>query len=375
MKKLSLLAPLFFIAATAGAQGTLSTQGMGFPPGQLSTQAISMGGAIGEADPLSALNPAALTLLNASIITMQAAPEFRRVTAGSVSQRTSVSRFPLFLGGLKLGQKFTAALSASTLLDRTWSTTVADSQILAVGDTVRELRTQQSDGSLVDVRAALGYMVTPWFRVGLGVHALSGRDFLRSIRTFSDSLRFAPDTQENTLSFGGNAVSLGVQTIWPRKVAIGASYRRGGSLSAYHVDSVVGRGSAPDHYGVSIAYLGINGTTVGVRAAKDSWSRLAGLGSTLKIHEGWDIGVGGDVTGPRFGNSPIALRAGARWRTLPFSIGVDPVKETTFSGGFGLPMAGGRVELNVGALHSDRSAGAGPTESAWTISTGFSVRP
>ena len=45
------------------AQGTLSTQGLGFPPGQLSTPAILMGGSIGEADPFSPLNPASIGLL------------------------------------------------------------------------------------------------------------------------------------------------------------------------------------------------------------------------------------------------------------------------------------------------------------------------
>ena len=44
----------------AAAQGTLSTQGLGYPPGQLSTPASSMGGAIGEIDPFSPINPASL---------------------------------------------------------------------------------------------------------------------------------------------------------------------------------------------------------------------------------------------------------------------------------------------------------------------------
>ena len=39
------------------AQGTLSTQGFGYPPGQLSTRSLATGPGIGEFDPDSQLNP------------------------------------------------------------------------------------------------------------------------------------------------------------------------------------------------------------------------------------------------------------------------------------------------------------------------------
>ena len=65
---------LMLASVSLRAQGNLSTQGLGFPPGQLSTKAISMGGSIGEGDPLSPLNPASLSLLLTSMITMQAEP-------------------------------------------------------------------------------------------------------------------------------------------------------------------------------------------------------------------------------------------------------------------------------------------------------------
>jgi hypothetical protein len=155
---------------------------------------------------------------------------------------------------------------------------------------------------------------------------------------------------------------------------IGVGYRHGGSFHTYSGNTIVASGSAPDHVGVSLAYLGINGTTLGVRAARDSWSRLRGLSATMNVHEAWDIGLGADVTGPRFGDTPVGLRAGARWRTLPFSADAKPVKERTVSGGFGFPMADRRVELHLGALRATRTSGTA-TETAWTISTGFAVRP
>jgi hypothetical protein len=357
----------------ASAQGTLSTQGLGFPPGQLSTPAILMGGAIGEVDPLSPINPAAIGLLMTPIIWFQAEPEYREVQVGTKTERTSVARFPLFLGSMPVGSRWGVAVSASTLLDRTWETTVRDTQVVS-GDTLAGTFASRSDGSIADLRLAVSYATTSWLRIGVAGHAFSGRDVLRVARNFDDTLRFAADTQRTTLSFGGNAISVGAQTLWPRVGTIGVGYRHGGSFHTYSGNTIVASGSAPDHVGVSLAYLGINGTTLGVRAARDSWSRLRGLSASMNVHEAWDIGVGADVTGPRFGDTPVGLRAGARWRTLPFSADAKPVKERTVSGGFGFPMADRRVELHLGALRATRTSGTA-TETAWTISTGFAVRP
>lgn len=363
------------LAGAAGAQGTLSTQGLGFPPGQLSTAAATMGGAIGEADAMSPLNPAAVAILTTPILAFQAAPEFRELRIGPQSIRSSVSRFPLFLASMTVGPRWSIGLSASTLLDRTWETVTRDTQDVN-GTTVTSTLGQRSDGSISDTRLAVAAITNDWLRLGIAGHAFSGRDVLRNIRTFDDSLRFARDTQQTTLSFGGNAISVGAHAAWPRKGAIGVSYRHGGTLRVYDTnENPVGSGAAPDHYGVSLVYLGISGTTLGVRAARDSWSRLRGLSTSLNVHEGWDLGFGGDVTGPRFGGSPMSLRAGYRWRTLPFSANATAVKERTVSGGFAFPMAARRVDLSVGALRATRTAGTGQSEIAWTINTGFAVRP
>ncbi len=357
------------------AQGTLSTQGLGFPPGQLSTPAASMGGAIGDADPMSPLNPAAIGLSGYPMIYMQAEPEFRTLTIGARKQRTSVSRLPVFLGILPLGARWAVSASAATLLDRTWATVTRDTQVVGGTDTLGSDMLRRSDGSIADLRLAVSFAARPWLRVGIGGHAFSGRDLIESVRTFDDTVHFASDTQQTSISFGGNAVSLGVQTFWTRVAALGVSYRRGGSFRTFKDGQPQDVASAPDHFGASLVYLGVQGTSIAVRAAKDTWSRMQDVNPGMNVHEGWDIGAGADVTGPRFGGAPVAFRAGGRWRTLPFSASATPVRERTWSGGIGLPMARGRVELNIGALRASRSADAGISESAWTISTGFAVRP
>ena len=362
------------LSSVASAQGTLSTQGLGYPPGQLSTHAKTMGGSSGEIDAASPLNPASISLIPAAILMMQAEPEYRTLRVGTQKQKTSVSRFPVFMGALPLGPRWAIALSASTLLDRTWATTTRDSQTIG-GENVKFRTEQLSDGSITDLRFAVAYTPTSRLRLGLGLHGLTGRDLLRSDMFFDDAERFDTLVTQSTVSFGGRAISGGAQFVVPRVVTIGASYRKGGPMRLYDVDSVVGRGTAPDHYGVSVGYLGIRGTTLAVRVAKDKWSNLKGMAPTLNIHEGLDIGVGGDMTGPSFGANAITFRAGGRWRTLPFSATPTAVKEQTWSGGFGIPIARGDVQLNLGVLRASRTGDAGSSEKAWTFSTGFAIRP
>jgi hypothetical protein len=153
------LALLCVPSSLALAQGTLSTQGLGYPPGHLSTPAITMGGATGEVDPYSALNPAAISLLLTPIIFMQAEPEFRRVEANGQSQKSSVARFPLFMGSLPLGSRWAIGVAASTLLDRTWATSDRDTFVVNGEDAPATVR-QSSDGSVADVRFALSYAAT-----------------------------------------------------------------------------------------------------------------------------------------------------------------------------------------------------------------------
>jgi len=370
--RLALAATL--VAASAQAQGTLSTQGLGFPPGQLSTVARTMGSSTGELDPLSALNPAALALLRNPLIYMQAEPEFRTLQVGAQTQRTSVARFPLFLGALNMGSRWTAALSASTLLDRTWTTVTRDTQVVG-SDTLGSDVTQRSDGSIADLRIGVAYVARPWLRVGLSAHTYSGRDLRVSARHYDDTTRYLSDTLSSTLSFGGNALTLGAHAFWPNTAAIGLTLRKGGSLTAYNGNDQIASAGAPDHIGLSVAYLGVRGLNVSARVARDDWEQLQGLSPTLNVHTAPDVGVGADLVGPRFAGSAVNLRAGGRWRTLPFSADGREVRETTWSGGFGLPVAGGRAELNFGALRSMRRSDSGISEKAWTLSTGFGVRP
>jgi alpha-galactosidase len=42
------------------------------------------------------------------------------------------------------------------------------------------------------------------------------------------------------------------------------------------------------------------------------------LSKSMHVHEGWDIGIGADATGPKFGDSPVGLRAGVPVEEVAF---------------------------------------------------------
>ena len=96
--------------------------------------------------------------------------------------------------------------------------------------------------------------------------------------------------------------------------------------------------------------------------------------SALTTFDTWEIGGGADVAGPRFGSRPIMLRAGTRWRELPFGVGTSKATEFELGGGLGIQLPFERATADVGVKRASRSA-AGATESAWILSLGVSVRP
>ena len=97
MRPLRLLAAsaVLLLPAVAGAQGTLSARGLGYPPGQLSTMARGTGGGLAEFDPLTPLNPASIAGIPATSLTFHFSPETRETTVPGASDEASVVRFSI----------------------------------------------------------------------------------------------------------------------------------------------------------------------------------------------------------------------------------------------------------------------------------------
>lgn len=363
------------LPVAAAAQGNLSVQGLGYPPGQLSARSLGTGGALGEMDPTSALNPAAILEFGGAALSMQLEPEFRKVTANGKSANSSTQRFPVFVAALPFGQHLMIGASASTLLDRTWQTTTPQDQVIR-GDSVVFNSTTQSNGSINDLAFTAAYVFRPWLRAGIAVHGMNGRDVIQLRQAFQDTVRYGNTLQTVSNTYAGSAVSAGIEFLEPSLGGIALSYLRGAKLRQSVGDTLIESARVPDRIGLGLAFNGFSGTTLALRTAYQQWSALGNMDSaTGAARNAWDTSFGAEFTGPRLGVYPLALRVGTRWRTLPFPADGHQVREASFTGGFGLTLAQGHAIFDLAGAHASRSAGIGISERAWTLSMGLTIRP
>lgn len=370
------------LPAGLAAQGSLGTQGFGYPTGQLSTRALGTGGGLGEFDQNSPLNPAAIAYFRRASMSAQYDPEFRRVTAGGASQNATIARFPVISVGLPVRDRLALGLSASTYLDRTFTTTFQTTTQIG-NETVTATESVESRGAVADLRVGLGFVAASWLRVGVAGHVLTGENRLISGRLFADTSRFGSVSDSSTLDYSGAGVSGGFELTPVRGLSIAGSARRGLDLRLQRNDSTLRTGSAPDRIGVGVRFDRITGASFAAGYARTTWTRMRELGSsTLEVRDAPEFMVGVEAVGPRLGDVPVLFRLGGRDRTLPFGLGGAEVKERAYAGGLGFPFAGGRalgdlaVQRASRTLNGSLGAAAGDvSERAWTISVGFTVRP
>jgi hypothetical protein len=366
------------VPVLSGAQGTLSTQGFGYPTSGMSARSLGAGGAITEFDPLSTTNPAALPSIGGGALYVQVEPEFRRLSVAAGSESARIARHPLTMLAFPLRSSLMMGLSLSNLLDRSFETNERRTQTVGT-DVLPTTNFFKSDGAIGDVRLALAWAPANWIRLGVAGHAITGDNRLRSTQQFDDSARYASIVDTSTVTYVGTAVSAGTALFIANTIGLAASYRKGGAMSVKHADTTLAKANVPDRMSFSVAFVGVRGTTIAARTSKETWSRMRGLGSaTLPISEDWDTSVGADVLGPHWGERAIQLRAGARWRTLPFGLASTAVKEKSTSFGFGTTFARNRIALDltgIRALRDPVSSTVDLRETAWTISAGLTVRP
>ena len=380
-------------APDAAAQGSLSGLGFGYPTGQLSTRAMGLGGSTGELDPVTPRNPASLSSWGRSGLHLQYDPEYKRVSAFGGADRTLEARFPLIAAGTQISRKLSAGVSISTLLDRTFTTRSAATQIIS-GTELHSLTTYNSAGGLNDVRLGVAYTIAPGIRVGLGGHVITGENRVQILTVF-DRDGFLPLERQSEVSYNGTSLSAGATWLTGRDFAIGLSGRLESSLRATRSDSTLRTGRLPSRAGLSVAYTGLAGAVLSAGANFEQWSSMDELGSEDVVAQDiYDYGIGVEVEGPRVRGSVVALRGGFKARTLPFGVmtpvslpgDIDPgpqtaswVKERAWSFGAGVPLAnvGGlsRAALDVALQSAARSGLSGISERGWTLSVGLAVRP
>ena len=263
---------LIAVAATGlHAQSNVSTQGFGYPPGQLSTASLGSAGALSEFDPVSTLNPAAVADWGRAGLHFQTDPEFRTVTSPGGIDHTTTLRFPLLVAGLPITSSFAMALSFSTLLDRTWETRVADT--VAVGDTMLLASNDfKSTGGIEDLGIAAGWAPSSALRLGLGLHFFTGQNQITVTQTFPTILgtnpisKTAPFGQADLYNYSGFGVSAGIELRPTQTLAFAASGRFGGQLLLRRRDTTETTGTVPPRLGAGIRFDGIRGIQIGLNA-------------------------------------------------------------------------------------------------------------
>jgi len=376
LSRFAVASALCFAAPALYAQGALSLQGFGYPGGEISTRALGSGGSLADFDANSPINPAALLVGSRATVYLQYDPEFRWVTGTGLNTNTVTARFPLFLISGKMGQaRF--SLSYASFLDRTWTNTYQDTQVvgtLRVPSTV----TAVSSGGISDIRAAMSWTFSSRLTVGAAIHVFPGQNHIVFGRAFpSDSTSFGAFAQTSTFNYSGSAVSFGLIATPIDHINLGVSGRYGFSMHVHEGDSTtVGDANVPNRISFSGAYDGITGTILSARYGIEKWSAMRGLGSAgLSVFDATEFSAGVETGGPRISAIPIAVRLGYRARQLPFGVGAQQVRETEFTGGVGIPLSSGRAALDLSIAHALRSANVGLSETGWIFSLGIAIKP
>jgi hypothetical protein len=371
---------LFAFASSAHAQGALSTSGLGYPAGQISARAEGAGGSLADFDALSLTSPSAIAGVGSAALFFQYSPEFRRVSDGSNTAKTTTARFPLVSGVLPVGSRWTMGLGSSTFLDRSYQTSLVRTQSVGdpanPADSIEVTERTKVLGAINDIQLAAAWARSPAFRIGVGGHVFSGSNRVTLSEVFPDSSRFITTSQTDRISFSGFAASAGIEYHPSRVIGFALAARKGGDLTAEAGDTSLGKGKIPDHYSASVTYDGLTGATFAARVAHDAWSSLSDLSSThIQAFDGWDTSVGGELSGPRLLQRIVVLRAGARFRTLPFASNGEKVSERSFTAGFGVPLTRDRAAFDFSLQRASRSAPGSIKETGYILSFGLRVSP
>jgi len=367
------LAAAVLVPMSSQAQGSIGSQGFGYPVGGLSAGALGAAGSGAESDPNSAVNPAAITQNARYTVMVQFQPEFRRTSLPTQDINTTVMRFPTFQATGTYG-RFTGSVGVSSLLDRSWVNRYSDSLQVGGEWVPSEIQTS-SAGALSDVRAAVGYVINKHVQVGLGLHGFAGENRTTFDRVFPDTSGVGGLSQSAAFGFAGTAISVGVVTIPRDGLVLAASVRSGGALTIEENSNEAGRGGVPTRFGVGVNWLAIPGAAISARVDRTLWTEMEGLGtSAVSIFDATELAIGTDILGPKIAGTNSLVRAGLRDRTLPFGLNGNQIRERAMTFGLGLPIGRSRGQIDIAAQRAMRT-GAGFEERGWFVSIGLGIRP
>jgi len=385
MRRRTILAMALVAAAIAPApsaaadDSVFGIRGLGLMGRPLSARAAGAGGAFALFDPGTALNPSALGLFRSPAGWAVSASSWWRYDGGASSAALGSTRFPLFGFASPVGRKLTVSFAVSDYLDRSWAVRTTKDTVLR-SDTVTFEDEARSSGGVSDLRLGAAYTVSPVLTVGAGLHVLSGSTRLSVERTFTmadSSATYVDYSDLAVTDFSGWGASVGAQLRIGNRMAASATARVNSRLKAAATNGATARVSMPAEFSAGLMFAPAARTTVALSVGRQTWERAADdleAAGQERSRSVWSVAVGGEYENAPLLGGRFPVRAGYRWRQLPFRANGATLDERAFSAGIGFSFAEGRAVLDVGVDSGRRSAGA-TSERFTTAFVGVTIRP
>lgn len=360
------LAPVAAGPSPAGAQTPATSLGLGYPTPPVDARAAALGGAdVGLLEgTFSIANPADLVEFSEASLSVSGAPE--AVTAkgaGPASGSTGRSRFSTLRAVVPLGE-WAASVGFGAELDQDWKFTDRDTLVASTGRFPFEER-RENDGGVSTVDVSVARSVGP-LSVGVSYQRLTGslrQDLERRFEPSVDGGARAPlpVTQSSAWSYSGWRLKGGVGLELGGRVRVGGVYTWSSDLEA-EPDSLVtlavedpgAAGRVTEIAMPASARVGASALLADdwLVAVSGGWSRWSETSPSLEEDRARDVYWGGggvEFRGLELGSFPVRLRAGGRWRELPFFLsGRGAADERAATFGFGTEVAGGTAQVDVG---------------------------
>jgi len=363
-------------AREAAAQDSFfGIRGLGFPGRPVSARSAGMGGGEAMFDGSSALSPASLAAWHGLAAWAVGAQSGHSYDPGTGHVSGTSMRFPTFGFAVPIGGRLIVGINVSDYLNRNWDVQQTDT-VMPRGSAIPVTDRTESIGGVSDIRFAAAYRISSHIAVGVGVHVLSGSVQTGVVRDFGLDSAYRYFALVTETDYRAAGVSFGLFVTPIQRVVLGASARFNGRLWESNPISST-RVHLPTELAGGLYVSPWDGVAVAATVTHDNWSvaapDLVAAGQSPS-RDVWSVGAGAEVALVKLFGEVTPLRAGYRWRQLPFLVGTDALTELAASGGFSFTLAGGRANVDVGVEGGSRTAGA-LKESFTTLLVGVSIFP
>jgi hypothetical protein len=385
-------ASLLALLAAGGAvelhaqSSMFGTRAVGFPSRWLSARARGTAGAFGIFDPLSGINPAALSQATRVAVNFVATPASRHWETPIGEATLKETRFPMAgIVGPIPKHPFWLAINFGSYADRDFRLFTSDTiqiQEPPVGpiDSAVVFDTLQSLGGMNEIRLAVAYDKLRGTSLGGAFYLLTGSSRIDARRSFDDS-SFAHIRQTAELSFSGVGFAVGIVQQVAKGFRVAASVRSDGSATIKQDSSETASGhiDLPYTFAGGLELTLNKKLTAAAQGIYRTWSgansdliELGGIGSI----NSWDLSLGGEYLTNLKRPTQLPIRLGARYARLPFPLATDGnPDEFSLTGGTGLRFANDRAGVDFSLERAWRKQDGGYKEQAWLLSVGVTVQP